>query len=191
MRRNSNGISARVLVMAVALTLIIGGIIGGSVAWLTAKTDPVVNTFTVGDINITLTETTGLNYKIIPGVDIKKDPKVTVKANSEACYLFIKVEEENWPTVAETDGTKKINYSIDSEWKALEGQSSVYYREVSAATVDTAFNVITDNKVTVSQSLTKAEASSIKGQPKLTFTAYAIQKDGVADAATAWAKVNP
>ena len=41
MRRNSNGISARVLVMAVALTLIIGGIIGGSVAWLTATSAPV------------------------------------------------------------------------------------------------------------------------------------------------------
>ena len=69
MRRNSNGISARVLVMAVALTLIIGGIIGGSVAWLTAKTDPVVNTFTYGDIKIELTETKpdGKTAKIIHG----------------------------------------------------------------------------------------------------------------------------
>ena len=64
--------------MAVALTLIIGGIIGGSVAWLTAKTDAVVNTFTYGDINIELTETKPANKqaKIIPGVDIEKDPKV-------------------------------------------------------------------------------------------------------------------
>ena len=76
MRRNSNGISARVLVMAVALTLIIGGIIGGSVAWLTAKTDAVVNTFTVGDISINLSETTGTSYKFVPGNDITKDPKV-------------------------------------------------------------------------------------------------------------------
>ena len=66
MRRNSNGISARVLVMAVALTLIIGGIIGGSVAWLTATSQEVVNTFTVGDISINLSETTGTSYKFVP-----------------------------------------------------------------------------------------------------------------------------
>ncbi len=59
MRRNSNGISARVLVMAVALTLIIGGIIGGSVAWLTARSEPVVNTFTTSDITVKLEETKG------------------------------------------------------------------------------------------------------------------------------------
>lgn len=145
MRRNSNGISARVLVMAVALTLIIGGIIGGSVAWLAVKTDPVINTFTVGNINIELTETTGRDYKIIPGVDIVKDPKVTVQKGSEACWLFVKVNEENWPAVAETDGTKKVNYSIDNGWTSLDGQSGVYYREVGAVSEDTDFNVITNN----------------------------------------------
>ena len=95
MRRNSNGISARVLVMAVALTLIIGGIIGGSVAWLTATSQEVVNTFTVGDINIDLSESEDLDLKMVPGNSIKKDPKVTVKAGSEACYLFVKVTESN------------------------------------------------------------------------------------------------
>ena len=43
--------------------------------------------------------------------------------------------------------------------------------------------------VTVSENLTKAEVNGITTQPKLTFTAYAVQKDGIADAATAWAKV--
>ena len=192
MRRNSNGISARVLVMAVALTLIIGGIIGGSVAWLTATSDPVINTFTFGDINIELKETTGENYKIIPGVDITKNPKVTVKANSEACYLFIKVKEENWPTATEADGTtKKVNYSIGNGWIPLDDQSGVYYREVDTFSTDIDLYVITDNKVTVSKNLTKAEVNSISGQPKLTFTAYAVQKDGIDDAKTAWSKVNP
>ena len=73
--------------------------IGGTVAWLTAKTDPVVNTFTYGDINIDLYEhnyvaSTNLlgtekvkkveDYKIIPGVNLPKDPTVEVKANREA-----------------------------------------------------------------------------------------------------------
>lgn len=194
MRRNSNGISARVLVMAVALTLIIGGIIGGSVAWLTATSQEVVNTFTVGDINIELTETTGSDYKIIPGVDITKDPKVTVKANSEACYLFVKVAEENWPTFKETDETLKVKYGIADGWTRGDGTdipTNVYYRTVNAVNADTDFYVLKDNKVTVSENLTKAEVNNITNEPKLTFTAYAVQKDGVNDAATAWAKVNP
>lgn len=87
-------VSGRLFVLMLALVLVLGCAVGGTVAWLVAKTDPVVNTFTYGDINITLTETTGENYKIIPGVDIGKDPKVTVKAGSEACWLFVKVEEE-------------------------------------------------------------------------------------------------
>ena len=68
-----------------ALVLVIGCVAGGTVAWLVAKTDPVVNTFTYGNINIALAETTGEDYKIIPGKDISKDPKVTVKGGSEAC----------------------------------------------------------------------------------------------------------
>ena len=87
-------VSGRLFVLMLALVLVLGCAVGGTVAWLVAKTDPVVNTFTYGDINITLTETTGDDYKIIPGVDIGKDPKVTVKAGSEACWLFVKVEEE-------------------------------------------------------------------------------------------------
>lgn len=162
--------------------------IGGTVAWLTAKTDPVTNTFTYGDINIALAETTGENYKIIPGVDIAKDPKVTVKANSEACWLFVKVEEQNWPELVEADGkTKKVSYSIAEGWKHLEG--CVYYREVNAVKADTSFDVLDGNKVTVSGNLTKVDINGIITTPKLIFTAYAVQKDGIANVDLAWEKL--
>lgn len=167
--------------------------IGGTVAWLTATTDSVVNTFTYGNINITLDETTGNSYKIIPGVDISKDPKVTVAKDSEACYLFVKIDEENWPTFVEADETtKKVAYSIATGWTALAGHEGVYYREVAATTNGAVeYPVLKDNTVTVSQNLTKTDVNSITAatQPKLTFTAYAVQKDGIADAATAWSKV--
>ena len=41
---------------ALAVVLVLCCAVGGTLAWLTQKTDAVVNTFTVGDINITLTE---------------------------------------------------------------------------------------------------------------------------------------
>ena len=90
---NRRSVSSKAFAAVLALVLVLGCALGGTVAWLVAKSDPVVNTFTYGDININLEETTGSSYKIIPGVDIAKDPKVTVKANSEACWLFVKVEE--------------------------------------------------------------------------------------------------
>lgn len=173
-----------------ALVLAIGCAVGGTLAWLISQTDSVVNTFTYGDININLAETTGIDYKIIPGVNISKDPKVTVTAGSEACWLFVKVKEENWPDLKETDGTtRKVNYAIAEDWTALIGHTGVYYRAVDAVTADTSFDVLKENQVTVSDTLTKEDIKGITTNPTLTFTAYAVQKDGSTNAADAWAKI--
>ena len=182
-------VSGRLFVLMLALVLVLGCAVGGTVAWLVAKTEPVVNTFTYGDINITLTETKPANQqaKIIPGVDIEKDPKVTVKADSEACWLFVEVKEEG------TFVANKVTYSVDGGWTKGNGTdipTNVYYREVGVVTADTDFYVLNGNKVTVSNSLTKEDIANIT-QPKLTFTAYAVQKDGMDTAAAAWAAANP
>ena len=181
---NRRSVSSKAFAAVLALVLVLGCALGGTVAWLVAKSDPVVNTFTYGDININLEETTGSSYTIIPGVDIAKDSKVTVKANSEACWLFVKVEE----TGTFVDG--KVTYSVADGWTALTGQPGVYYREVGAVTADTDFYVLKDNVVKVSDTLTKDDIKDISTGPTLTFTAYAVQKDGIADAATAWSKIS-
>lgn len=191
------GRSFRGLVLVLALALIVGVAGGATFAWLTAKSDTVVNTFTYGDINITLAESTGSDYKIIPGVDIGKDPKVTVKAGSEACWLFVKVEEEKWPelTYVNKDGkaVRKVNYDIADGWTKGDGTkipANVYYREVAANDADQEFPVLKDNKITVSDTLTKKDISGIlTTKPKLSITAYAIQKDGMDNAAEAWAAI--
>ena len=117
-------------------------------------------------------------------MNIDKDPKVTVKKDSEACWLFVKVEEEG------TFVANKVTYSVDDGWTKLTGVDNVYYREVSAVTTDTEFGILTDNKVTVSENLTKEDIKDLTStQPKLTFTAYAIQKEAAGTAADAWAKI--
>lgn len=176
----------KTVALLLALVLVFGVVAGGTLAWLIDKTDPVVNTFTYGNITITLTESTGNNYKIIPGKDITKDPKVTVKATSEACWLFVEVKEEG------TFVADKVTYSIADGWTKGDGTkipANVYYREVSAVTADTDFSVLKDNKITVKDTLTKEDIKNITTNPTLTFTAYAVQKDGIADAATAWSKI--
>lgn len=189
-------LSGKLVVAMLAVTLLIGCAIGGTVAWLTANTTPVVNTFTYGDINITLAETTGDNYKIIPGKDIDKNPKVTVKGGSEDCWLFVKVKADNWPIFAKENGTLKVAYAIDNGWTKGDGTnipSDVYYRSVTASETAQVFSVLSGDKITVSDELTKADINGLNDAaktPKLTFTAYAVQQDGIADVATAWAKVS-
>ena len=191
-KRKKKGVSTKVFLSLLALVLVVGCAVGGTIAWLTATTEPVVNTFTYGKIKIQLTETTGNAYKIIPGVNISKDPKVTVKADSEACWLFVKVAEEG------TFVTDKVTYSIADGWKVLDATNhpGVYYRKVDAVTADTDFYVLAGDAtypngvVTVSEELTKAEVNSVAAtQPTLTFTAYAVQKDGINTATDAWAKI--
>ena len=176
-RRRS--VSSRAFIALLALVLVIGCVAGGTVAWLVAKTDPVVNTFTYGNINIALAETTGTSYKVIPGTTIKKDPTVTVKNGSEACYLFVKVEKVGMFT--------GMSYEIADGWTELE--SGVYYRLVDAVTADTSFAVIKGNEITVSSDLTKENIPAVN--PTLKITAYAVQKEKITTAADAWAKVTP
>ena len=191
-RRRS--VSSRAFIALLALVLVIGCVAGGTVAWLVATSDTVTNTFTYGDINITLAETTGEDYKIIPGTNIAKDPKVTVAADSEACWLFVKVEETG------TFVADKVTYAIANGWTQGDGTeipSNVYYREVSAEDAKTGVNyyVLAGNAtypngvITVSADLTKENIPA--ANPTLKITAYAVQKENITTAADAWAKVTP
>lgn len=177
----------KTLISIIAVALVICVSIGGVLAYLTAITDPVVNTFTVGNINLGLTETTGSNYKMVPGQTITKDPKVTVEANSEASYVFVKVTKS---TNAKFDDY--MTYDMAEGWTALDGVEGVYYREVSATTANTDFVVIKNNTVTVKDTVTKEMMDTLTEEtyPTLTFKAAAVQKAGIDDAASAWAKVS-
>lgn len=173
----------KTLALVLALTLLVAGIVGGTLAWLTDQTAEVKNTFTVGDINIGLTETTA-DYKMVPGNTIAKDPTVTVKANSEACWLFVKVTES-------TDLKDFITYAIAEGWTALPGVDGVYYREVPASAADQTFSVLAGDAVTVKSDVTRAMLETAKTDaPTLTFKAYAIQRDHFATADAAWAEVS-
>lgn len=177
----------KTLISIIAVALVICVSIGGVLAYLTSTTGEVVNTFTVGNINLDLTETTGNQYKMVPGQTITKDPKVTVKANSEESYVFIKVTKS---TNAKFDDY--MTYDIADGWTALDGNAGVYYREVAATTADTDFVVIKDDTVTVKGTVTKDMMDNLSTEtyPTLTFKAAAVQKAGFSTAAAAWAQVS-
>ncbi len=187
--RGSRRISGKLLAALLAVVLAIGCAVGGTVAWLVTSTSTVTNTFTYGNINIKLDESTGSDYKIIPGKDLEKDPTVKVIKGSEPCWLFVKVEKTG-------EFASAVTYSVDSGiWTELPGNAGVYYREADAsgADADLTFPVLEGNAITVSDTLTKETIDALTGDnrtPVLKFTAYAVQKEGLATPEAAWSKIN-
>ena len=198
MKNRKTRSAMRRMLFTLALVLVVAvASVGGTIAWLTATTAPVVNTFTYGNINITLAETTGTNYKIIPGVYIEKDPKVTVKGGSEDCWVFIKVAETGGNiTVGEGQNAENysfedfIAYKIDeANWKQLTDENDksvpgVYYCYANDVVKDRNIKILDEGKYTFDKqhvltkpNVTKEMMNAVNdsNKPTLTFTAYASQ----------------
>ena len=213
----------KIFAVLLAVILLIGGTVGATIAWLQDTTETVTNTFTVGDIDIDLKEhnlnadgtldrddevTSVDTYKILPGTSQPKDPFVRVKAKSEACWVFIKVEEKN-------NASSYIDYDIDLKtetggvWTALgTSYPGIYYVDQTATTSDLTLNILKDQKVTYPNTLERDDLEALfttddsgnktvknsDNLPKLEFTAYAIQKangDGTFTAEEAWEELDP
>ena len=176
------------LMTVLALVLVVAMSVAGTIAYLTDTTAPITNTFTVGNIDIDLAETK-TDFKMVPGCDIAKDPKVTVEANSEDCWLFVKIDESR-------NLDSFISYAVANDWTQGDGTnipSNVWYRPVEASTADQTFSVLAGDQVTVNNDVTKTMMDGLKVdgaiQPTLTFTAYACQSANMTVNA-AWAEVS-
>lgn len=150
------------LAMVLALVLLAVCAVSGTLAWLTAKSDTVVNTFTTSDIKVELTETNE-TYKMVPGYDIHKDPKAKVLAGSEECYLFVKLDKsQNFDTF--------LTYEMAEGWTLVPSETNVYFRKVLTADIGTAYSVLANDQVTVKGEVTKAMMDGLTTEtlPKLT-----------------------
>ena len=178
------------LAMVLALVLLAVCAVSGTLAWLTAKSDTATNTFTTSDIKVELKETTGTEYKMIPGYTISKNPKAKVLTGSEECYLFVKLDKS-------TNFDDYMTYKMADGWEPVSGETNVYFRKVLPANIGTAYSVLNNNQVTVKGEVTKAMMDGLTKEtlPKLTVTAYASQlykSAGVEfTAAEAWANDTP
>lgn len=179
--------------------------VGGALAWLIDETPSVTNTFTYGDIKIALTETSQ-PYEMVPGKVLSKDPKITVTADSEPCWLFVQVNES-----ANLD--EFIEYGIAADWQPLSEEAGVYYRYVVANGEEQTFSVLggsaydtsalsgdwnwSEDEVLVKPEVEKGDLNALDASgvesaayPTLTFTAYAVQYEGFEDNPTAaWAQI--
>ncbi len=194
----------KMLTLLMSAMLLVCLTVGATYAYLTSS-DTVENTFTVGNVKITLDEasvnTAGqkLNsqgkvfqegdtlaarvdkneYKLMPGHEYSKDPTVHVDANSEDAWLFVKVVDE---IAAIEDATTVANQLSTNGWTAVEGDANVYaYKEI----VNAGDDVVVFENFKIECDVSNETLASY-ANAKITVTAYAIQADGFDSAAAAW-----
>ena len=185
--------------IAVCAALLVCVTISATVAYLTS-TAKVENTFTVGDVKITLDEAkvtaagvpvegaarvTANKYHLLPGNQYVKDPIVHVDANSESCIVFVKVENgiKNIEAPTTTVNGQVIYKSIEDQmagygWQALQGHSGVYYKKATdgllPAEIPAGENLKVFDRFMISYD---ADGDTLKAykDAKITIKAYAIQ----------------
>lgn len=190
MKTANKTVGKRSVAALAAVILVIGCVLGGTLAYLVSKPAAKTNVFTVGKVEADLTET-DRQYHIVPGSNIPKDPTASVEAGSEDCYLFVKVEEKHWPNATEANSdARKVDWKIADGWEPVAGETNVYVRVVKKADAERSFPILENNQVTVSANLTKGDLTTYYGEtavkPELTFTVYAVQQANVGSVAQAW-----
>ena len=139
----------KAILLALCAVLLVTASVMGTLAYLTHTTGPVTNTFTVGNVSISLdeakvdvygeldgnTRVTENTYKLIPGHEYVKDPTIHVNAGSEECWVFIKMNNglgtaaaitinEGW-TLVET-ATDGLVYAYNSTLKANQSTTALF-----------------------------------------------------------------
>lgn len=178
---------SKALLLTLCAVLLVTASMLGTMAYLTS-TDEVKNTFTVGQVQITLDEedtdnsTPGADrdkanaYHLLPGHTYTKDPIVHVNSTSEDCYLFVKVANE----IAEIEGETTVAAQMAAKgWVAVDGVTGVYvYTQSNApAVVEGDSNVTVFDNFTISGTVDNATLATYNNKT-ITVTAYAIQADG-------------
>lgn len=201
-KKIKNGSYIKLTVIIFVMLFLLCGSVGETLAWMVCQTDLIINTFTYGKIDITLTEKdTKLDddndektntYEIEPGETIIKDPTITVEAESEASWLFVKLEKsENFD--------QYLEYTMAEGWKLLDAKQGVYYREVGEtdAAEGIEIQVLKDHSVIVKEEVDKEMLNKLNQEsyPTLKITAYAVQKstelETIDTAEEAWGLISP
>ena len=209
MKKNTRKLKKAALLLCSAVLLVCISI-GATVAYLTSH-DTVTNTFTVGNVQITLDEALVRDdgtpvtsaarvkdntYKLMPGHTYTKDPMIHVDAASENCWLFVKVENG----IADIeDANKTIAAQMAANgWTLVENTNNIYkYKETvsGGANIPVFGEFAISNAVVGGAKPTPSADGSVDNNKYLgeyanktiVITAYAIQADGFTTPEAAWA----
>lgn len=124
-------------------------------------------------------------YHLMPGHEYVKDPTVHVKAISEDCFVFVKVE--NGIAAYEDDSNTIAKQIEDNDWTALKGVDNVFYKEYTKNENGADLKVFGSFKVAGNANTVEGWSTITAENTKINVTAYAVQADGFNTAAEAWA----
>lgn len=179
----------KMIMAAIAVLLIVVISVSATYAYL-MDTEGVVNTFAVGDVDISLAEEEDEDGdgkhtfdNILPGHEYDKNPVVTVKANSEDCYLFVKVENNLSSVETATEDDTLVGQIAANGWTALDGVANVYYKTVTKTGEAQDFPVF--SSFTVKEDADNADMQAVHNKT-IEITAYAVQQVGIDSVEDAW-----
>lgn len=197
--------------IAVCAVVLLAAVTAGTLAYLTDR-DAVVNTFTVGDVQITLDEAEivngqatgnrtdkGNDYHLIPGKTYVKDPTVTVLADSETTYVRMMVTINKQAEPDAIFATHDLELTdifggFDPHWVLNDVDRSDnativyefrYDSIVTAGDTDLPLPALF-TELKVPGEITREEMQTI-ADLKITVVGEAIQAETFADADAAWA----
>lgn len=205
---------SKTIVLALCAVLLAAATVFGTVAYLTDSSS-VVNTFTVGKVNLKLDEAVvdtdgeptggrteeGNKYHLIPGVTYTKDPTVTVVKGSEEAYVRMMLTlncssqldaifAPNGAVLTELfNGYDANNWIYETETRNAEKNTITYeFRYKAKVKPEAGTDLELDalfDSITVPAALTGEQLATIADM-KITVEAHAIQATGFADANEAW-----
>lgn len=193
--KKSKRMLRKLLLLTSSALLLVSLTVGVTLAYLT-DTDSVTNTFTVGNVAITLDEAPigedgdavagervkENKYHLLPGQKYHKDPTVHVDANSEDGWLFVKVENGIKDIEAPVDN---IAQQMEGAFTLLEGYEDIYaYNWIVSAGQD--INVFSSFVIDGS---VDNETLAKYADAKIVVSAYMVQAAGFDTAAEALATV--
>ena len=218
------------LFLLIAVAVLVSVSVYATVAYFT-DTAELTNTFTVGKVSIILdeedvnpdgTETDGDSesdnrvqdgneYHLVPGKTYMKDPMMTVKANSEACYvrMFVTINnyseisamlpgflpqdyvnktwhEDIWPCVGVTEDTAADTITYEFRYKDVVASSGVDQVLTPLFTEFTVPGELTGEQL----SQLMADAGTSPEPFAIVIQGQAIQQTGFASEDAAWAAFN-
>ena len=167
----------KTMIIVLSAVLVAGLAAGATIAYFTA-TQTATNTFTVGNVAITLTEPNWDSSGSVdapeayPGEPLKKDPTIT-NTGANPCVVRIKI---TWPTLP--DGVSAITYRTDYVTDKLgDGwhQDGEYYYYMEPLEVGEYTDALFD-QVVMPTDLENGDATT---EYDIVVTAEAVQAQGI------------
>ncbi len=188
----------KVLLLALVAILLVVTTVFATLAYLTSVTETVTNTFTVGNVEITMdeavvnedgtykTDVTDRDnenrYKLISGKQYIKDPTIHIGDESEASYLFVKIDNQLGENVTLEGGV------LGTDLILVSGYKDLYVYKLEAGDEDdvdeaTMIDGSTDDIVLFETFIVDADLDNdglaALGTKEIVLKAFAIQNESV------------